>query len=60
MRSRTTKEEADTGDPRMTDKKYKCPNCGTECGPENIYGCSTFSCPKCGLVFEPEYDDVIE
>ena len=44
----------------MTDKKYKCPNCGTECGFENIYGCSTFSCPKCGLVFEPEYDDVIE
>ena len=59
MRTRTKKTEAETGDPRMTDKKYECPNCGTECGFDNIHGCSTFVCPKCGTIFEPEYDDVV-
>jgi len=38
------------------EKKYECPNCDTECGSEDIYGCSTLRCPKCCWVFEPEYD----
>ena len=39
-------------------KKYECPDCGFECGPDHIHGCSTFKCPTCGRIFEPEYEEV--
>ena len=35
-------------------RRYPCPKCATECGPDDIHGCETLRCPKCGEVFEPE------
>ncbi|MHA2024177.1 MAG: hypothetical protein ACTSWQ_11000 [Candidatus Thorarchaeota archaeon] len=34
-------------------KRYPCSKCGHECGPDDIHGCISLRCPKCGEVFEP-------
>jgi hypothetical protein len=47
---------AESGDSATDElsKTFPCPKCKRECGVDDIYGCETLRCPKCGEVFEPE------